>query len=161
MPFSLLSCTSSPLYKKKTTHILTYERKVKIWYQQNCFKAPVSFTTARVKVAFLIFIFFFFFLFFFFFFFFFFLLFDPVFFPPFSLPPFSFALSCAFGMLGHLSRAWLMLTGLHYDGTTVNRTFLVRKFDHFFFLTSEAFRALSWHAREVVFILLFSHILPY
>ena len=99
--------------------------------------------------------------FFFFFFFFFFLLFDPVFFPPFSLPPFSFALSCAFGMLGHLSRAWLMLTGLHYDGTTVNRTFLVRKFDHFFFLTSEAFRALSWHAREVVFILLFSHILPY
>ena len=48
-----------------------------------------------------------------------------------SLSPFSFTFSCAFCMLGHSSRAWLVLPGLHYEGTTVNRTFLVRKFDHF------------------------------
>ena len=41
---------------------------------------------------------------------------------------------------------------------TVNRTFLVRKFDHFF-LTSEAFRALPLHARELVFIKLFTPLL--
>ena len=29
-----------------------------------------------------------------------------------------------FRMLGHLSRPSLVLTGLHYEGTTVNRTFL-------------------------------------
>ena len=74
--------------------------------------------------------------FFFFFFFFFFLRFDPALFTPFSLsfPSFSFAFSCAFRMLGHLSRAWLVLTGLRYKGKTVNRTFLVRNFDHFFLL---------------------------
>ena len=33
----------------KKPHILTYEQKVKIWYQQNCFKAPISFTTGRVR----------------------------------------------------------------------------------------------------------------
>ena len=40
-------------------------------------------------------------------FFFFFFLFDPALFPPFSLSfsPFPFAFSCAFRMLGHLSRA--------------------------------------------------------
>ena len=52
-----------------------------------------------------------------------------------------------------------MLTGLHYEGTTVNRTFLVRKFDHFF-LILEDFRALLLHARELVFILLLPRILP-
>ena len=69
-----------------------------------------------------------------FFFFFFFFFFDliPHFFPPFplSFPPFSFVFSCVFRMLGRLSRALLVLTGLHYEGTSVNRTFLVRKFDH-------------------------------
>ena len=40
----------------KKPHILTYEQKVKIWYQQNCFKAPNSFTTGRVTVAFLFFV---------------------------------------------------------------------------------------------------------
>ena len=78
----------------------------------------------------------------------FFLLFDPAFFPPPPplslslslspyLSPFSSTLSCAFCMLGHSSRAWLVLPGVHYGGTTVNRTLLVRKFDHFS-LTSEA-----------------------
>ena len=76
------------------------------------------------------------------------------------VPPFSFAFSCAFRLLGHLSRAWLALTGLHYEGTTVNRTFLVRKFDHFF-LTLEAFRTLPLRARELLFILLLHRILQY
>ena len=75
---------------------------------------------------------------------------------PFLLPAFS----CPFRMLGHLSRAWLILTGLHCKGTTVNRIFLVRKYYHFF-ITSEAFRTLSLLARELVFILLFPRILPY
>ena len=77
-----------------------------------------------------------------------------------SFPPFSLAFSCAFRIPSHLSRAWLVLTGLHYECTTVNWTFLVRKFDHFF-LTSEAFRALPLHSRELVFILLLPRILPY
>ena len=66
--------------------------------------------------------------------FYFFFKFDLTFFPPYSLsfPPFSFAFSCALPMLGHLSRTWLVLTGLHYEGTTVNWKFLVKKFDHFF-----------------------------
>ena len=49
-------------------------------------------------------------------------------------PTFSFAFYCAFRMLGHFSRAGLVLTGLHYKGTMVNQTFLVQKFDHFFLL---------------------------
>ena len=82
----------------------------------------------------------------------FFLQFDPTFFLSFSLsfPPFSFAFSCTFHMLGHLSHAWLVLMGLHYEGTMVNWTFLIRQFDHFF-LTLEAFSTLPLHAR--VFIL--------
>ena len=51
-----------------------------------------------------------------------------------SFSPFSFAFSCAFRMPGHLSRGWLVLTGLSYKYTMVNRTFLVRNFDHFFLL---------------------------
>ena len=92
----------------------------------------------------------------------FFLRFDPAFYSHFllSFPPLSFAFSCAFCMLGHLSHACLVLTGLHYKCTMVNQTFLVRKFDHFF-LTSEAFRALPLHARELVFILLLPRILLY
>ena len=79
---------------------------------------------------------------------------DPVFFPPFSLSfsPFSFTFSCAFPMLGHLSCTWLVLTGLRYKDTTVIRTF---------FLTWEAFHALSLPARELVLILLLTRILPY
>ena len=63
----------------------------------------------------------------------------------------SFSFSCA--MLDHLSLPWLVLAGLHYEGTMVNQTFLVQKFDHFF-LSLEAFHALSLHDRELVFILL-------
>ena len=83
-------------------------------------------------------------------------------FPPFSLSflPFLLHFSCAFRMLGYLSRAWLALTGLHNEGTTVDRTFLVRTFDHFF-LTLEAFRAFPLHARELLFILFLHRILPY
>ena len=45
-----------------------------------------------------------------------FLPFDPPFFPHFSLSflPFFFCISCAFRMLGTLSRAWLVLTELHF-----------------------------------------------
>ena len=90
-----------------------------------------------------------------------FLRFDPAFFSPFSrsLPPFCFAISCLFHMLGHLCRALLMFTRLQYEGVTVDRTFLVRKFDHFL-LTSDAFRVLRLHARELMFILLLPRILP-
>ena len=77
-----------------------------------------------------------------------------------SFSPFSYSFSCAIRMLGHLSRAWLVFTGLRYKGRTVNRTFLVRKVDHFF-LTAEAFCALSLSARELVLILLSPRILPY
>ena len=65
-----------------------------------------------------------------------FLWFYPTFFPPFSLsfPPFSFAFSCAFCMLGHLSCTRLVLMGLQYEGTTVNQTLLVQTFDHFILL---------------------------
>ena len=72
---------------------------------------------------------------------------------PFSLsfPTFSFAFFLRISYAGpcHLNRAWLVMTGLHYEGTMVNRTFLVRKFHHFF-LTLEAFRVLPLHARELV-----------
>ena len=70
---------------------------------------------------------------------------------------FSFAFSCAFRILGHFNRACFVLTGLHYEYTTVNRTFLVRNFDHFF----PYFYTLPLHARELVFILLLPPILPY
>ena len=36
-------------------------------------------------------------------------------------PPFSFAFSCAFRLLDHLSRTWLALTGQHCEGTPINR----------------------------------------
>ena len=76
------------------------------------------------------------------------------------LPSLFFCLFLRFLVCRSLSCAWLLLTGLHYKSTTVNRTFLVRKFDHFF-LTSEAFHAPVLHARELVCILLFLRILPY
>ena len=56
-------------------------------------------------------------------------------------PPFSLSLSLPFRMVGHLIRARMALTGLHSEATMVNRTFLVRTFDHFF-LTLQAFCAL-------------------
>ena len=68
-------------------------------------------------------------------FFFFFLPFDPPFFLlslSLSFPPFSLAFSSIFRMLGYLSHSWLVLTGLHYEGTMVNWTFFVKKFDQFF-----------------------------
>ena len=68
-------------------------------------------------------------------------------------------LVCSFRMLGHLRRAWLALTGLHYEGTTVNRTFFGPKI-WAFFLSLEAFRALPLHARDLLFILLL-HRIPY
>ena len=76
------------------------------------------------------------------------------------MPSKSF-LSLFFCLFLRISYAELVLTGLRYKGTTVNQTFLVRKFDHFF-LTSEAFRVLSFFpARELVLILLLAYILPY
>ena len=52
-----------------------------------------------------------------------------------------------------VQRAKKYVYTIHYERTTVNRTFLDRKFDDWF-LTLEAFRALSLHARELLFILL-------
>ena len=73
-----------------------------------------------------------------------FLRFNPSFFTFFSFfPPFSFAFSCAFRMLGPLSQVWLALTGLHYGGTTVNQTFLVRKFDRCLYLSRREGRSKS------------------
>ena len=76
-----------------------------------------------------------------------------------SFPPFSFAFFCAFHMLGHLSRAWLLLTGC-ITCTKVQPNIFGSKIWPFF-LTSEAFRALPLHTIELVFIPFLPRILLY